>query len=372
MATFKQRTYDAPDELEATTESGTKTELWRLEADSDSPALPTLADVHDKIEEILGSTGFPVSTVRPGGIDRVLPRACASYQNMYAYNVKVAPVRDTDSYEVKVADPLELLEAPPLPHYVQWNAWDFTIKFAPRPYALVSDNSIGPIAYAAYADDGTTYGAAYYPEWLRYTDIRVEPRSDDLLKAKAAKMAFMTGDGSPPNGRFYQGLATMPLGLDNVFVDWYAVPYRYVRSAASLLRRFKYRVNQDEWEGYQPGELLYKGFSVKRYSPPMAETDPDWGGEFSTVFSSEKLCNITLEMVSCAGRVTTNPPAYVDLGGTVPNRNWIIGGHNALPNFRDRLFYYTPVVDADPALRFPSYLSVPFHRLFQDPDVGGA
>jgi hypothetical protein len=160
-------------------------------------------------------------------------------------------------------------------------------------------------------------------------------------------------------------VAQMPLPNETIKIIWYRVPYRYVKSANSYLNRFRFRVNQKAWENYGPGELLYAGYTPRRFSPPIVGLDPAWE---SGVFSTEKLCDITLEFIRTSREAETIPsttlPPYSDT-----NRSWVMAGHNLLPHFRDRKFYYASVNNADPTKQFPMFLSFPLELLFVDPDV---
>jgi len=361
MASLNRRTYGGEGSDKLTAESAACSEVYCLEADADSTDPPTALDVRETVQYFLGDTAFESFD---GQIQRTLPLAHPIYPNMVADSVNVVPVGG-DKFSWEVTDPDETLEAPPPKTYVLWEAYEFTVNYSPVPYALIRDENIQRTEGQWTDTDGTPKSYFYWTEWWRYTDQEVKSR-DEIIKAKYGKMKYRSASGNV--NAPYTSLAMMPLPNDSLFVTWYRVPYRYVKSTNSYLRRFRYRVNQFTWEGYNPGELLFKGYTPRRFAPPLAGADPAW--ESTSIASTEKLCDIVLEFI-VTRRTGTDLPAMTNPPYSNVNGNWILAGHNLMPYFRDRKFYYVSCEPKAPdsSKEFPHWTSFPVELLFTDPDV---
>jgi hypothetical protein len=357
VASFNRRTYGGEGQEQFTIESADAQEVYFLEADEDDAVPPTWDELQDKIKEVLGTTAFEPQA---GQLSRTPPMAHPVYPNLTAYRVRVRPVAG-DTFSAEEFDDANFLEAPPPDTYPLWDSYEFTIDFAPRPYAIVKDESIMRQRDTWTDETGAKLRYSFFPEWVRYTDAEILPR-DDILKAKYGEMVFRA-PGATVDKTPYVGIPFFPLPNDTLKLTWVAVPYRYITSPFSYIRRFRYCINQKAWEGWEPGSILYKGYSARRYSPPLAGLDPNWS---VGVISTEKLCDITFEFI-VTRRTVTNPPA------SVANDNWVVGGHNCLPRIQDRKFYYVSSRDRDSpddqTKWFPQYKSFAIELLFQDPDV---
>jgi len=360
MASLNRRTYGGEGGDKMTAESAFCTEVYRLEDDDDSPDAPTAADVRATVQYFLGDTAFESFD---GQIQRTLPLAHPVYPNLVADSVNIAPVQG-DDFVAEVTDPDDVLEAQPPAKRIIWHSYEFTVNFAPVPYAMVRDERILKTESAWYDFSGVLQPFFYVNEWVRYTDLEVRPR-EEFIKAKQGQMKFRTA-ANKPNAP-YPGVSSMPLPNDSIMLTWYRVPYRYVKSANSYLRRYRFCVNQFAWEGFDAGELLYKGFTVRRYSPPIVGLDEKWD---VGVTSTEKLCDITIEFIA-TDRAATDPPATTDPPYSDTNRNWVMNGFNLAPYWRNRKYYYVSMVAKPPDFpdEVPMFRSFPVEILFTDPDV---
>jgi hypothetical protein len=363
VASFNRRTYE-DEPLRYTSKTADATLVYVLEQDAEGDAVPTLDEVEAKKKELLGYTKFPPSSgVTPDDarLVRIPPMAHPEAPNLFVSSLSVMPVRDTPAFLEADADPDEWLEAPSLPKTVLWDSYVFTITFQTRPYAIIRDESIVKTAGTWYGkdnDDPIDYH--YYPEWYRYTEF-IPGTREDVAKAKRGKRQYVTSEGPPPaptkiHGREYPGLVTMPLPNSTLTVIWYEVPLRYVFSSSSYLEKYRYHINQNTWEDYPPGALLFKGYTIQPYTPPFADLDPAWATD---VFAAQKMCDIKMEFL-----VTDRP---LSLAPTTPPplKNYIMGGWNLEPEFGTRKFYYVQ----DDLTKVPNFFSVDFPLLFQDPDV---
>lgn len=357
MASWNLRTYDVTHGAEFTAESARAQLTYYLEYDGDDPVGPTTEDLIEKIKELLGWTDTAVSL--DGGLSRQLPQCHPIHRNLVVSNVRVEAVPNEEVFETRPADPDEALEAEPASDAVVWGSWRFDVTFAPRPYPMISDSLMEQKIDSWSDEDGALVAFFYREEWLRHTVFEVRPR-EEYLRAKIGESGrFVTGSGGDPDNVPVPAIAVLPLPDDTLLVTWYGIPSRFIDSPDSNLRRYRNRVNQAVWMGYEPGELLYKGFTEKRYSYPFPDLDPDWGGV--GVFATEKLSDVTLEF-HVTRRVATDPPA------SVANPHWVVGGHNLFFWIKTRKAYYVAAQSDDPLLRFPFFNSFRVEFLFKDPD----
>jgi hypothetical protein len=336
-------------------ESASASEIYFLEADADDTLDPDMDEVHNKILEILGTTRTDVGV---GRLERGMPHAHPEYPNMMAHSVKVSGVPD-DLFTRTEIDPADMRESPPTrPDYPLWQSYEFQINYSPRPFAVITDEILDlEIGEAEWVDeDNVHHPFTFWPEWLRFTNTEYLPRND-ILKCKWGEMKFVAPGEVPVDGTPYVATHYLPLPNDTLRMTWYQVPYRYITSSNSYIRRFRNRINQFDWYGYPPGSLLYAGYTVKFYSPPLAGIDPNWGG--AGVTSTAKLCDVTFEFILTRRTIAVAVPAPA-------NGNHIALGHNLLPRIQNRKYYY---VVSSPGL-VPSYLSYPAESLFLDPDAG--
>ena len=258
--------------------------------------------------------------------------------------------------------------------FPNWIAYKFRVKFAREPYYLLDNNYIALGNSYYYPPDGSSGSSVFYAEeWKRFTSTTRVP-TGETLSASNGQMSFRTQSGTFPNESGYTGQPFMSLKNEMVEITWYQVPYRYMldftfngQVYGSYLTRFTNTVNRWTWNGYAPGSLLYLGATPTIYKPitPTQATLL----EFLTVGQDQSmLCDIKLRFLYTARTGTDVPNSGHAL---LTNKNFVAAGHNLLPHFGNRKFYYsvgatsgTGVLDAS---RRPLFESFPFELLFTDP-----
>ncbi len=266
--------------------------------------------------------------------------------------------------------------------YGAYDRWDLTVEFLPRPYALISDDDLGPqggpFVVTWVDEDGTTKKGWGTHEWYRFCDWEMEDTSE-MLAAEQGVMYFATGDttiqppspGLAPQGYQFTGKPRIPIPKSLLRCFWYNVPYSYLSSPNSFLRKFKNRVNATSFAGYAAGTLLYLGVKVsKRYTPYLPDYDIE---DNALVVSQDKFADFVLTWEVNEARVSGHP---------TDRPPWLFSSpHNCAPWFGDRYWYsivtappppgtppdYTPT--NDPTKWKSLYPLYPSEVLFTDPDV---
>lgn len=323
------------------------------------------SDIQNAIEDILGTTSVSAGD---GRLQRIPPYRHPIYPWLYASSVNItghgwAPPGPTAPADEELTDAgTESITD----QFALYNTYFLDVKFTPRPYSVAADETIQLQTGSWYpeTDDGVSPAQTFTfaPEWQRYTDYDIQARTDNAT-AKQGTMNFKTKSGSAPNGFIYPGMPRVYLPNQTVTVKWYFVPFRYANSPNTYFPRWLGRINQNPWWLWLPGELLYIGYKVEKFQPPVAVRSFD--GSFA---SADKLCNISFTFLStkrCGADVPSTPPSN--------NRNFVMAGWNLQPWWVDRKFYSTqsnpkPPITATPAAE---YLSFPLEILFTDPDIAG-
>lgn len=324
-------------------------------------------DLQTAITDILGDTEIEAGD---GRLTRALPKAHPQYPWLYAQaisSVKGYGITPQDlPSDLQDANPE--LECPTLAsQYVWYRKYAYTIDFRPRPYAVTSDAEINVYEGAWFDYDGVEQEFTYADEWTRYTYTTVLPAAD-FITAQQGEMAFVTTGNVKPGGRTYAAAPRMYLPNLQVKMLWQAVPYRYIYSENSILRDAIGTINQNAWNGYGAGDLLFLGFTPTPYTPIVPDLVENATVNGKSIFSTDRLCNLELNFLwttrqTRAENLPSEPP-----GG---NRNHVIGGHNLLPWLGSRRFYYavsTGQAEGGLPLNCPSFLSYPHELLFSDPD----
>lgn len=304
-------------------------------------------EVEAALTEILGGTETAKSD---GRLKRKLPKAHPHYPWLYAERIsniqgigKPALFTDTRTYEVPLITPRLAL----------YKTYLFQVEFVQRPYYVVGDDNI-PVAEEVWTDEtGTPQTYLHTKEYVRFTDYDVLPDAD-VVTAQHGQMIFR---GGTANGKAFTGMPRVTIAKAVIKFRWFGIPFRYVESANSNLVYYLNRVNQFDFWDWERGSLLYRGFTVlRRYTPVVPESNPVFGTE---AFTPDKLCDVELLWEYTDRPIAAEPPAPA-------NDNWIPRGHNLMPNYKDRGFYYVTQATGD---QIPLFLSVPFQLLFTDPDV---
>lgn len=313
------------------------------------------ADANDAIIDLLGDC----TRGQSGKLNRTLPKAHPDFPWLYASRISsMVGLKPTASKTAADA----VYDAEALPYFQSYTKYRLTVEFEPRPYAVRSDDAIWTELYGYYQDSDTSSATGtgwVASEWLRFTDIQVDAQPQ-LLTVQQGQMVFETLSGTSPNGKTFSQFPRLYLPDGKVVVRWFQIPESYVRSTNSHLRKWIGRINQTAWLDWQKGELLYLGFTQRRYTPPVPALDKiDLD---ATTFSTEKLCDI--EMTFAETKRTG-----ADLPTSVNSGSWIVGGHNLHPLIEPRGYYYARVDTGTAANKWPLHQSFEVRLLFSDPDA---
>lgn len=236
-----------------------------------------------------------------------------------------------------------------------------------RPYNVLDDEAIF-VESANWIDpDGVSRQVKYATEYLRFTRVR-KTYNPQIITAQQGELMFANKDvTAAPHGYGLPGSPRINYPEFALEVVWHQVPYRYVWSRHSYFDSLANYVNHLEMDlenyHFEPGELLYTGYTYSDFWPPFSPASVLDGTAGALAFV--KLVDVTLHFQG-AYRVATDPP-------DVLNGNWVTDrGHNVLPSFTDRKFHYvcsfSPDQRDDPNFWHPLFLSAPLQLLWTDPD----
>jgi len=380
---FRERTSNAEPSGDFTNDSGNDARTFVL-ADDENPNFavkPQPSVVRAKIREALGGTlqwpaGPPGGPAGPGSINRIIPFADPMFPNLFADRIAIAPPRGEALEADFNADPL--LAVTPIQGHALYGAHEFVINFSHRPYTAFPNERLTQKDLLFYDTDGTQKRLYHYEEWKRFTfkrfaapDIRVSATQAGAMRFRAPGHAV---DNTP-----LDSVPDMVVPDTVLTIEWYGVPIRYLSHPSSFLGNYVGFINQVEWQGWPAGSLLYMGYDVMRtynqsefipavVSPEQAlgpnnapVVDPE-DSELAGTFGSNVCVDVALQFI------LTYRTAGVEIGDhLITNPNWLAKGHNLLPHFQTRKFFYATAAKDALADRQPSYFSIPHQILFQDP-----
>lgn len=298
-----------------------------------------------------------------GKITRILPVAHPRWSWHFLRNVDNAA--GVSFIEKVAADPGGYLEVPPLPYYSDYQKYEIQATFEPRPYALISDDSIPQYTINYYTSTGASATKTAFREYYRYIEWTRQPAAEYITAEFGQYVwAGATGTGNHPanpddNTGITKGQIRVLLPSSTWKIKWHMVPYQYVLSDNTYFDRYCGHVNQAAIFGFAAGEALVQAVNVLDvYSPPFPEFTTYTG--YDSV-SQDKLCD--LEIVIHAVRRT--PTVAV----TPTNASHIAGGHNCViyaPN--GKAYYAESGRTGSRGSGTPIYPSFPLDLLFQNPD----
>lgn len=309
----------------------------------------TAQEIKDALLEILGDV-----SIGPGYLIRTLPKAHPMFPWLLASSVEIQGVGHQDtrlgetSVEVEVEDGDIRESSSMTDSYLQYVKTQLKVSFTPRPYALIDDDAITAEEITWTKPDGTTETAVDSHEYERFTDQELDD-NPQIATAQHGQMWFRTS-GEEPEGYPFSGHPYTILPDGEFRLIWYQVPYTIFLDSTHPMRRFVGHVNQSEFFDQPAGSLLYMGAKARRYTPCV----PAYRLVGSKIgYSSEKLCDITFRF-AWTSRTTDAPP---DTG----NANWIASGHNIMPYWKFREFFY--IANKADDMR-PLFYSAPMQLLF--------
>lgn len=317
------------------------------------------------------------------GINRILPIAHPRYPWMFASGIEsvqgttFVKASDLSSQGVLPKNNKGFL-APKYPTYAEYQDYDVTVAFTGRNYhtipntttynnSLVGQNN--EIKYWFPSHSGYAFSATSFynvwPEWDRFTFIRIEPRSEYLT---AEKNTFFFYDPTPGLGSINGHVPTIPGNIkipypsQSITVQWFNVPYSFItgegaydaegkRTTTTPIQIGLNTVNQYEFLNKKAGTLLFEGVKVvsigTRAFPEYVEY-PVGSGKYS--FRFIRVCDLEFNFVY------RDPPAGVNYASLLKNKwayggeppatqggvlqgNNVLAGHNLLPNARNGKYY---------------------------------
>jgi hypothetical protein len=312
---------------------------------------------YSEVTTLLGK----VAAAGDGRLRRTLPAAHPVYPWLSAERISNIQGVGRQTKVASVA-PLFTNGVNNIAHYSGYDAYLTTIEFVPRPYAILPDSAI-TATLTEWADEaGDPVENKFTNEYLRYTDYEILPDLD-IITAQHGQMVFQA-TASPPgaNAKSFTGMPRVYVPKAVVKVRWFQVPYTYVEHTDSLILRYLGYINQTDFKlgnrTWPAGSLLYRGVSARRYTPPVPDVALIGG---LSVYSPEKLCDLEFYF-EYTRRVNASP-----LSPAPTNENRIQEGHNCMPWYGDRKFYYVTTKAASEDDQYPTYPSVPFQLLWTDP-----
>lgn len=296
------------------------------------------------------------------GSDGRLRRTVAAAHPQFPWMVaeRISNIKGIGSYSQAAA--IQPVEGVALTYFAQYSEYHLDVEFVHQPWSAKLDSAITMTDFTYYDDDGIGVSSRYANEWDRYTSYELIP-SADLVTATHGSSKFRTTANTAPNGFTYPGAPRVYVGKAVLKLTWHFVPHSLVTDPASILVSYLGCVNQTAFFGYPAGSLLYTAVGVRRYVPPVPYSVINGN---SVAFSNEYNCDIEFVFEYTDRQIA---------GAYAPQQsNWLAAGHNLLPWFRTRGFYYVTSTDGtsgdtDETKWAPLYLSAPFEHLFTDPKV---
>lgn len=319
---------------------------------------PERITIEEAVPQILGTC----TRNGRGGLSRTLPKSHPRLPFLFAHAITDLVGLGRATYQAAETDDLE---APAIvAGYAEYPRYLAMVDFSQRPYAVLSDESVGePYTIEWTTEGGVPATNQVVDEYLRYTDYDIAPMLE-VASAQHGQMAFRTQAGGGPDGIPFSGFPRIAIPRAVIKFRWYEVPFDYIDDENSYLTDHIGKVNQLDWYGFPAGSLLYSGCTVsRRYTPPFPEKTAWYG---SVAYSTAKLCDVELLFEYTRREAGLTPP-------TPESENWVAAGWNLQPWLTTRKFYYATSEDPDDRedeeAWVPTYLSVPFQLLFTDPDI---
>ena len=317
----------------------------------------------------------------PGSINRVMPWADPVFPDLFAEDVSVTEIDEEGFEAASNADPDYAVL--PVQGHCNFKAYDLAVRYTQRPFAVFPNERLSRQSVEFFDPNNVGYRLYYYKEWLRYCRVTVKANDTRLSAQQGSAMQFRapgvidSPSGLAVDGIPFTGIPDMIVPDTSVGIEWFGVPARYLDSPDSFLLSQRGRINQLDFWRWKAGCLLYVAPEVVRrytqitFTPsPTADVSDE---ELVGTFAADERLDLVLHCVATARQPGTTYSALM-LAAISSNRNHVVAGHNLLPHFPTRKFWYAtgaPFRGADPAKWIPSYFSFPFEMLFQDPDVPG-
>lgn len=345
--------------------------------------------------------GNAITVPEYSGINRALPLGHPRYPFMYCSGVQsVQGSSFQKMVDYSTWSQGELLDvngshvAPIYPVFPEYTMYDVKMGFSARTYPVLPNSVIA---------SGTTNVTYYppnqaipisinqvWPEWLRYTFIKPEPKFETLSAQQGSYYFWVPPNllGFNPAPVSQVGQIKIPYPSTRLAVTWFNVPYRFAtgdgvydskgkRSGKTVFEYAAYTVNQNDFLGKPAGTLLFEGIQI---SEPQVAPFPDLteipAGSGKYGFINNFTCDITMYFIH------RNPPPALDYkllgyspGGVINSYNNVYAGHNLLPDARNGKYFagvFTKSLNAaqqliDQTTQNTIFPSFPHELLFADP-----
>lgn len=269
------------------------------------------------------------------------------------------------------------------PFWPMYREYVVKADFSQRDYTVASDSSIGKstdiedftVDYYAERNTSNVPSVASIPtwnEWTRFCVLNYEIEGQFLTaeQGQYRMISKTTMDGVSAGKANIRQLRSGA----KVTYTWYGIPYEWltgpdvdgpVPRGFSMLDKSQGHVNQQDFDGWAAGTLLYTGAKTlrvyNRIYPKITQ--------YNTI-SPSRLCDLALECVYRDPRRRLEDEIGLKSKGA-----FIARGNNLVPNARDGYWYmaaYTASAGVN-LIVHPTkgaigvYPSMPFQFLFQDP-----
>jgi len=294
-----------------------------------------------------------------GGLMRTLPLAHPWPALRHFYASKMSNIRGHGVSEVVTED--EWLEAPGPSSYAQYQLIRYRCQFDPRPYAVLSDESIATEEIVWHDDAGTEHRTNCAQEWKRNTIIRKGDSTVEVITAQLGFMKLRMG-GSTADDRQLQAQPALFIPKSSLIVTHVGLPLWWQTSPVANYDALVGRCNQKPIFDYTAGSLvLMKVAASEPYSPPQPSLE--YEDTYGAV-AQDKIIDVTMIF----DIYVREPEATV----TPTNKNDVCGPANAMPHIDGKFYYATSVVsptDSAAAGR-PRFRSGVMQFLFRSPIDG--
>lgn len=356
-------------------------------------------------QKLLGSTSIDTAN---GSLIRTPPMTHPQYRWLYADRVSsikgIGPKRinpddnQSDLFGFNTDPTLSWQYVPP--YYSVYEKYEVVVEFSSRPYVAIDNNTMDlleikdPGLYKItsdetggipdnlyYKDDGSevTITGTPYREYRRFVSYTTETSAEYLAFKSGAYMfdSDVEEIKNVPIPGFY-GKILIPKVV--VKLTWHMVPYYFIdpkSTEGTNVFEALGRVNQKQFFGFDPGELLFTGFT--NVPKPKAQfTDVDYNlasvselgipniNEIMNVDITFNFLYIPVFSYNVAGgKYPSSPSGSINS----ENKSYINAGHNLGPANYNKKYY--PVISKDPTpppeekfRKSPVYASYPFELMF--------
>lgn len=165
-------------------------------------------------------------------------------------------------------------------YFGAYDKYEVTVVFTPMPYYIFGDDLITTSTLTYAKDNGNLSNVpGVTNEYSRYVSYKTSVAAE-YVTIKAGNFEFISEDNSVNKKPFpgFSGKTLLPKTVLNL--TWHQVPYNFIfptQPQCENIYNGLGRVNQIEFLGFGPGELLFTGIESKEYTRNF------FGGNFNTL-----------------------------------------------------------------------------------------